>query len=273
MRRRQRRLRSWWRHEQQSVAAALAAAHRHSCDRKGKTKVVECEGREEAGSETYHVPRRPKTLLPGTRPAPPSEVPGPLGPAVTVGYVAAGAPLFAVSSLRGADGVDDTAVKFLLRAEHKKKEDEEERKQELEDKVLDDKLEAEFGALTAIGHLTTGSPSLRGVAGAGETDREEEEEEARKAKKRSKRNSGCTRRRRRQWHDRCAGFAGCGAPRDVSPFGRRMAPDARHHGRYGQEGQYYRPGHGSGMCMAGTAGNALRVVLPTVVVRPRCSAS
>ena len=28
----------------------------------------------------------------------------------------------AVSSLRGADGVDDTAVKYLLRAEHKKKE-------------------------------------------------------------------------------------------------------------------------------------------------------
>ena len=36
--------------------------------------------------------------------------------AATVGYVAAGAPLLAVSSLHGADGVDDTAVKFLLRA-------------------------------------------------------------------------------------------------------------------------------------------------------------
>ena len=92
-RRRQRRLRSWWRHEQQSVAAALATAHHHSYDRKGKTKVVECEGREEAGSETYHAPRGPKTLPPGTRPAPPSKVTGPLGPAVTVGYVAAGAPL------------------------------------------------------------------------------------------------------------------------------------------------------------------------------------
>ena len=61
-RRMQRRLRSWWPHEQQSIAAALATAHHHSCDRKGKTKVVECEGREEAGSETYYAPRGPKTL-------------------------------------------------------------------------------------------------------------------------------------------------------------------------------------------------------------------
>ena len=66
--------------------------------------------------------------------------------AATVGYVAAGAPLLAVSSLRGADGVDDTTVKFLLRAELKKKEEEEEeeRKQELADEALDDRLDAEM---------------------------------------------------------------------------------------------------------------------------------
>ena len=52
--------------------------------------------------------------------------------AVTVGYVAAGIPLLAVSSLRGADGVDDTAVKFLLRAELKKKNKEEEEEEEEE---------------------------------------------------------------------------------------------------------------------------------------------
>ena len=78
----------------------------------------------------------------------------PQGAAATGGYVAAGAPLLAVSSLRGADGVDDTAVKFLLRAELKKKK-EEERKQDLADEVLDDKLEAEFDALMAIVHLTS----------------------------------------------------------------------------------------------------------------------
>ena len=79
----------------------------------------------EAGSETYYAPKGRKTLPLWTQPAPPSEVTGPLGRAVTVGSVAAGAPLFAVSSLRGADGVDDTAVKFLLRAGLKKKKEEE----------------------------------------------------------------------------------------------------------------------------------------------------
>ena len=60
-------------------------------------------------------------------------MPGRLGPAVTV---AAGAPLLAVSSLRGADGVDDTAVKYLLQADLKKKRKEEERKQELADEAV-----------------------------------------------------------------------------------------------------------------------------------------
>ena len=41
--RRERRLRSWWRHEAQSVAAALATAQHHSFERK---KAVEHEGRE-----------------------------------------------------------------------------------------------------------------------------------------------------------------------------------------------------------------------------------
>ena len=89
------------------------------------------------------------------RPAPPSEVAGPQAVAGTGGYVAAGAPLLAVSSLRGADGVDGTAVKFLLRAELKKKEEEEEeeeeRKQELADEALDEKLDAEMDAPVAIG--------------------------------------------------------------------------------------------------------------------------
>ena len=92
--------------------------------------------------------------------------------------MAARAPLLAVSSLRGADGVDDTAVKYLLRAELKKKkrEEEEERKQELADGALDDKLEAELDALMAIGPLSTGSPAPRNSAGAAGPDREEEEE-------------------------------------------------------------------------------------------------
>ena len=146
--------------------------------------------------------------------------------------MAAGAPLLAVLSLRGADGVDDTTVKYLLRAELKKEEEEEEeRKQELADEVLDDKLEAEFDALMAIGHLTCRqearlSAVLRERAEL--IDRKTRRRAARKTKKRKKRlpRSGGARRPRPQWH----GFAGSDAPRCV-PFGRRLAPDARHHGR------------------------------------------
>ena len=154
MRRRQRRLRQWHRHERMTVAMALAEATHHAAPRGPKT----ARAQEEVERETYSVPRHQKTPPPGVRPAPPSEVAGPQGAAATGGYVAAGAPLLAVSSLRGADGVDDTAVKYLLRAELKKKkeeEEEEERKQELADEVLDDKLEAEVDALMAIGHLTS----------------------------------------------------------------------------------------------------------------------
>ena len=121
---------------------ALAEALHHSAG-PSKKKVVRRERQEEAGSETYCAPRGPKTLPPGVRPAPLAEVAGPQVMAATGGYVAARAPLLAVSSLRGADGVDDTAVKYLLRAELKKKkkeEEEEERKQVLADEALDESL-------------------------------------------------------------------------------------------------------------------------------------
>ena len=84
------------------------------------------EAREAGGGRERDVLRPTVTLPPGMRPGPPSEVAGPQLVVATDGYVAAGAPLLAVSSLRGADGVDDTTGKFLLRAELKKKEEEEE---------------------------------------------------------------------------------------------------------------------------------------------------
>ena len=102
--------------------------------------------------------------------------------------------LLAVSSLRGADGVDDTAIKYLLRAELLlKKKEEEERKQELADEALDDKLDAEMDALMAIGleRLTSRQQArlsviIREAGGAGreeeeEKDDEEEEEEEEEA--------------------------------------------------------------------------------------------
>ena len=130
-RRRQRRLRSWWRHEQQSIAAALAAATHHSAQQNGalRSQKTATRASEEAGSETYHAPRGPKTLPPGTRPAPPPEVAGPQGAAATAGYVAAPGPLLVVASLAGGDEVDATTVSYLLKAALKLKKYEEEEKE------------------------------------------------------------------------------------------------------------------------------------------------
>ena len=149
----------------QRATTALVVATRAAVDRHGPRRspppqrwTVEEESGGEA-RETFYAPRGPETLPLWMRPAPPSEVAGPQVVAATSRHVAARAPLLTMSSLRGADGVDDTAV-----------------------------------------------------------ERRKRRRTMRTKKKRRKKKlpcSGCTRRRRRQWHDRCAGFAGCDAPRDV----------------------------------------------------------
>ena len=73
-RRRERRLRSWWRHEAQSVQAAVVSALHHSRDvgpakneaLRGQKKTTEVE---EAGLETHSGLRAPTPLPPGMRPA------------------------------------------------------------------------------------------------------------------------------------------------------------------------------------------------------------
>ena len=104
-RRRERRLRAAWRHEQLSVRMALAAAQHHSAPK--------C-----AGPET-HVALRGQTTAKaaGKRPAPLAEVSRPQEAAVTVGHVAAaGAPSLATPSLADAagDAVDAVTVEFLV---------------------------------------------------------------------------------------------------------------------------------------------------------------
>ena len=79
--------------------------------------------------------------LRGMRLAPLSEVAGPQVVAATGGYVAARAPLLVVASLAGGDEVDATTTKYL-----------------------DDKLDAEFDALMAVGPER--SPAPRDPAGA-----------------------------------------------------------------------------------------------------------
>ena len=114
--RRERRLRSWLRHERMTVAMELAAAPYHSSP-KGvwpETTHNAPRGQRAATSAGAHpcVVKEPEVQL----------------EAAKVGYVATKTPLLAVSSLRGADGVDDTAVRTLLKLALQKKKEEEERK-------------------------------------------------------------------------------------------------------------------------------------------------
>ena len=113
-RRRQRRLRSWLKHERQTVAMELAAALHHSRD---------------GGRVTNYGLRAPKTASSGQRPGVLTE-PEPQGRAVTVGYVAALGPLLVVASLSGGDEVDATTVSYLLKAALKKKKEEEDERKE-----------------------------------------------------------------------------------------------------------------------------------------------
>ena len=77
-RRRQRRLRSWWRHEQQSVAMALSAAAHQSYDKVAagakydglRAQTTDRERREVEERDLHDAPRRQKPPPPGTRPAP-----------------------------------------------------------------------------------------------------------------------------------------------------------------------------------------------------------
>ena len=129
LRRRERRLRAFHRHEALSVRLALASALHHSTQRV-----------EELREEEEHVkivgPWAQKAPPPGTRPAPLAEVAEPQWEAVTVGYVAAPGPLLSTPTLMDSvvEEVDRRAVKFLLQAELKqrKKEEVKERRRQRE---------------------------------------------------------------------------------------------------------------------------------------------
>ena len=90
----------------------------------------------------YDAPRGQKTVTSagGEWQAPQAEVAWPQEEAVTVGYLAAGAPLLVVPSLRGADGVDGTTASFLVKAAFRKmqKEKEEEEEEEEEARITVD---------------------------------------------------------------------------------------------------------------------------------------
>ena len=171
-------------------------------------------------------------VLVGLRPAPPSEAARPQGAAATGGYVAAGAPLLAVSSLRGFDGVDDITAKFLLQQalvlkekeeeERVKREQEQLQRQEDQEEARLTRLEAERDALLVLGLETLSSQQkkrLNAVLDEREVilDRwERRRVEKRRKKKKKKKlpkvssHSSCgrARRRQRQWLGCIAGFSG-----------------------------------------------------------------
>ena len=221
----QRRLRSWWRHEQQSIAAALPAATHHSAQQNGAPRSQRTATRpREAGSETYYAPRGPKTPPPGTRPAPPSEVAELLGPAATVRYVAAGAPLLAVSSHRGAEGVDDIAVKYLLLVELMKKKEQERRRggECWRRRRRRRSTRRKCWSSDAVSGAASRSARLRTLHGG-----------KRSASLLNLRGGRGKRGGRRSFLELCV----CCTSR-YAPFFRRHAQDAGHLGWYGPEGQF-----------------------------------
>ena len=167
-RRRERRLRSWWRHECQSVRMAekVAAGERYLGLR----------------AQTSFSAGRPGVL----------EEPEPQGGAVTDGYVAAPVPSLAVPLLAGAAGelVDSSSLRFLTAAALRQREEEEERKLvELEVK----RKEAELQSLAAatrvmVQQRAIGSSSwTSALARSDQLRRELKELRGEKRKKRKKR--------------------------------------------------------------------------------------
>ena len=124
-RRRERRLRSWWRHERMTVAAELAVALHHSRG-VGPTVPHEALRGQTPGSSWG---RRPGVLM----------------EPVVVEHAAcpcSGTPLLVVPSLAAAesDGVDGTSLKYLLKLALKEKEKEEEKMRREEEEAARSEL-------------------------------------------------------------------------------------------------------------------------------------
>ena len=164
-RRRERRLRSWWRHEAQGVQAAVVSALHHSRDvgpakyeaLRGQKKTAEVE---EAGLVTHSGLRAPKPLPPGMRPEPLAEplhwfIPG----LEALCPDDRGAPSLSLPVLadRAADGVDSSSLHILTASALKARRKEEEKEQERKDKALEVHL-AKWG----LKPVPKGSPSFFG---------------------------------------------------------------------------------------------------------------
>ena len=141
-RRRQRRLRSWLRHERMTVAMTLADMTHHTAPRGPKMARV-WEGVEH---EQHDGLRAQKPPLPGVRPGSLFD-PGPQRSDRTVRHSAGDAPLQVVPALRGDDGVDGTTLRFLLEQNLLlKKKQEEEKVKERAKKVAESEVQQQAAA-------------------------------------------------------------------------------------------------------------------------------
>ena len=140
-RRRGRRLRAMLRHEQQSIAMALAAALHHSAGPKEKKVELQlyaalrgqhtgARAREEVVHDAHDAPREPKTPPPGVRPGSLAE-PAPQRSDRSLRGSSGETPLLGVPSLAdpSAEASDGRTLRFLLtKALALKKEEDEERR-------------------------------------------------------------------------------------------------------------------------------------------------
>ena len=136
-RRRERRLRSWWRHERMSIAAALVEATHHSAPRGGWPGTHDAP----RGQETTSVREDPELFtlfeeeLGGCRPDRLAAVSEPQG-SLPRGARTLSAPLLCVPRLdEGCVAVDSSALAFLEEKEEEE-EEEEKRMDQLDDLIL-----------------------------------------------------------------------------------------------------------------------------------------
>ena len=149
--------------------------------------------------------------------------PEPKRGAVTDGYVAAPVPSLAVPLLAGAAGevVDSSSLRFLTaaalrqREEERKKELEEKRKRELEEAEVERMLELNRRVSADLPLTRAETEAWRRWIFVPPRPRLRKKRKKKLPRTSSHSSYGRARRRQQRWHARYAGFAGCGAPRDV----------------------------------------------------------
>ena len=200
-RRRERRLRQWQRHERMTVAMAVAEAAHHSAPRRQNTATAI---REEVVHDAYDGLRAQKTPPPEVRPGSLVD-PGPQRSDRSLRRSSVLTPLLAVPVLAGGDGVDGTALSFLVRRaveDRKREKEEEEKEQARKMKEAQDKADLELAKRDPwwAQHLADKKAMEERRYKASFSSK-------RKRKKRRKRRTprtsslpGRARRRHRQWH-------------------------------------------------------------------------